>query len=190
MNERRVFRRSFFVAWRELRFVILQAACWVFLATGLTLKVVAPNWATVWNTPGSKTMVVAGMALLYGVSLAWVCTTLYMRYRDMRDEYYEVTEDNKLRVVYRTWGHLLMPREAHLSRVDSGEYRKQGALQYFFNWGDVVLQVGWASGPFVLKDVPRPADVFRYIMARKEACSNPMPVSALANLDLEDWGDE
>jgi hypothetical protein len=189
VNDHVIFRRSIFAAWTELRFVLLQAFCWLFLMSGLTIKVVAPNLAPTWHTPGNKIPVVAGLFLIYVGTGAWVSGTLYMRWRDMRDEYYEITEDNRLRIVYRTWGKLFLPREAHLSRVDSGEYRKQGWLQYFFNWGDVILQVGWATGPFVMKDVPKPARVFRYIMERKESCARQMPVDALANLDLEGWNE-
>ena len=183
MNHPIIFKRSLFAVWREMRYVIALAIAYLFLATGLTVVVVVPNWGDLMGTEGNKLPLWLGFGLLYVIAGLWVAVQFYFCWRDMNDERYEITPEGMLVTIYQTWAQFYSPRSIEISRIDSGYFKREGRLQYFLNFGDVVLQGGFAKEPFVLKDVPRPARVLRIILNR---ASQPSIYSEGAVADWEE----
>lgn len=166
MNEHLIFRRCIFAAIKEMKHVTALVMTYLYLAIGFLVVVLIPNYKSITGSEGRKVPLQAGGIFLYGVLPLVVILLWYLRHHDLGDEIYEVTPDDIIRVTYKTWGQFTSPREGMVQRVDNGYFVRRGISQNLFNWGDVVLQVGWSRYPFILKDVYKPAQVLGLILHR------------------------
>ena len=153
-----VFRKCGFAALRDLRHSLALLAAFIVISVGAGVFLVAPS------LPITHIPLVALLAFWYLGGPFWFAANFYLRIRDVRDERYELTEDGKLRFTYRTLGVFESTPEGPIDRVDGGKFVRQGFLEYFFNFGDVILQVGWDRSKYIMKDVYRPARVLRIVM--------------------------
>lgn len=183
MNEHLIFHRCIFAAIKEMKHVTALVVTYLYLAIGFTVVVLIPNYKSITGSEGRKVPLQVGGIFLYIVLPIIVGILWYLRYHDLGDEIYEVTPDDIIRVTYKTWGQFTSPREGRVHRVDNGHFVRRGLSQNLFNWGDVVLQVGWSRDPFILKDVYKPARVLALILHR--ARQEPIVVreSALAGAE-------
>lgn len=176
-QERIVWRRCFVAVLRDIRHSLLFVITTAIFTVMITIKVFLPylRYATI--TP----ITVAFLMAFYTIPpIAIIIFALDLR--DATDEKYEITENGKIRILYRKWATFYSPRSGDVSRVDTGYIIKDGFLANALNYGDVFLQVGWSKTPFKITEVKNPQKVLETILDRANAPSADEGESALGNI--------
>ena len=111
------------------------------------------------GVPGASISVIALLGLASFISF---CVVLY-QYVDWSNDIFKVSKDKIFDIDRKPFGEE-QSRSASLEEIESLEYKRQGLLSIFFNYGTVYIHIGAQN--FEFEDVREPASVQQDINQR------------------------
>ena len=177
-KKKKTFRESFFpkkdrhilvqryeqggaIIYRKHWIILLKHAAITFLVTLLVIIYFIYQLFLLFSgRPGA--LAISAIALV-GVGMVIAISILLYQYADWSNDIFKVTKNEIFDIDRKPFGDE-HSRSASLKNIESLEYKRQGPLSIFFNFGTVYIHIG--ADKFEFEDVLDPASVHRDINRR------------------------
>ncbi len=150
-----IYRKHWIVLFRQVAISLLVSLLFVLFL----LNQLASFLSRTEGVPGASISVIALLGLASFISF---CVVLY-QYVDWSNDIFKVSKDKIFDIDRKPFGEE-QSRSASLEEIESLEYKRQGLLSIFFNYGTVYIHIGAQN--FEFEDVREPASVQQDINQR------------------------
>ena len=159
-----IYRKHIVVLFTQIGMpALLTLALAVFFGVQLTLLVLGKESLNI------SYILLIGLGVI--ISFLW----MVYQYIDWSNDIFKVSEDKIFDIDKKPFGDM-QSRSSELKNIESTEYRREGLLSVFFNYGTVYIHIG--SEEFAFEDVLDPASVQQDINHRYKAIQEKQKLAA------------